>query len=131
MNGKIASFVLEMWFRWHQSLWIHQPVFIKVCIILSVTLCLYVCVWVCVFYVFYFLTEETCGFVVFWLTCRTSQRLVIMIFHYLICLYSLWIQQQSSRFCKLIYFLIAIWICKTVLSYFNWLVICLFIQRKE
>ncbi|KAL4625562.1 hypothetical protein ACB092_05G035400 [Castanea dentata] len=29
VNGKIASFVLEMWFRWHQSLWIHQPVFIK------------------------------------------------------------------------------------------------------
>ncbi|XP_030949312.1 midasin-like isoform X3 [Quercus lobata] len=29
VNGKIASFVLEMWFRWHQSLWIHQPLFIK------------------------------------------------------------------------------------------------------
>ena len=30
-----------------------------------------------------------------------------------------------------IYCLIALWICKTVLSYFNWLAIWLFIQRKE
>ena len=64
-------------------------------ILFKVWLC--VCVCVCVL-----LTEETPGFVVCWLACRTSQRLVIMIFHYLICLFSPWIQQQSSRFCKLI-----------------------------
>ncbi|GLT69066.1 hypothetical protein SLA2020_412460 [Shorea laevis] len=29
VNARIASFIIEMWFRWHQSLWNHRPVFIK------------------------------------------------------------------------------------------------------
>ncbi|KAG7997478.1 hypothetical protein I3843_01G213100 [Carya illinoinensis] len=29
VNAKITSFVLEMWFRWHESLWTHRPDFIK------------------------------------------------------------------------------------------------------
>ncbi|KAK9282633.1 hypothetical protein L1049_010852 [Liquidambar formosana] len=29
VNAKIASFVLEMWFRWHLSLWTHQSVLVK------------------------------------------------------------------------------------------------------
>jgi hypothetical protein len=30
VNARIASFVIELWFRWHQSLWNHRPEFIKV-----------------------------------------------------------------------------------------------------
>ncbi|TQE13576.1 hypothetical protein C1H46_000907 [Malus baccata] len=29
VNTKISSFVLEMWFRWHQSLWIYCPVSVE------------------------------------------------------------------------------------------------------
>ncbi|KAL5579519.1 hypothetical protein UlMin_011961 [Ulmus minor] len=28
-NAKLGSFVLEMWFRWHQSLWIYHPISVK------------------------------------------------------------------------------------------------------
>lgn len=30
MDEKISSFLLEMWFRWHQSLWMHVPPSVKV-----------------------------------------------------------------------------------------------------
>lgn len=30
VRAKAAGFFLEMWFRWHQSLWIHCPDFVKV-----------------------------------------------------------------------------------------------------
>ncbi|XP_062087755.1 midasin isoform X2 [Humulus lupulus] len=29
VNGKVATFVLEMWFRWHQFLWIYCPISVK------------------------------------------------------------------------------------------------------
>ncbi|XP_048323691.2 midasin isoform X2 [Ziziphus jujuba] len=29
VDGKISSFLLEMWFRWHQSLWIYVPASVK------------------------------------------------------------------------------------------------------
>ncbi|ONI15461.1 hypothetical protein PRUPE_3G044200 [Prunus persica] len=29
VNEKVSSFVLEMWFRWHQSLWMYCPVSVK------------------------------------------------------------------------------------------------------
>lgn len=32
VNEKVSSFVLEMWFRWHQSLWMYCPVSVKVSI---------------------------------------------------------------------------------------------------
>jgi len=32
VNLKIASFILEMWFKWHESMWVWFPKFIKVCI---------------------------------------------------------------------------------------------------
>jgi len=32
VNMKIASFVLEMWFNWHESLWACFPEFVKVCV---------------------------------------------------------------------------------------------------
>lgn len=30
VNAKVASLVLEMWFRWHQSLWIYHAVSVQV-----------------------------------------------------------------------------------------------------
>lgn len=30
VRAKAAGFFLEMWFRWHQSLWIHCPDYVKV-----------------------------------------------------------------------------------------------------
>jgi hypothetical protein len=32
VNMKIASFILEMWFNWHESLWACVPEFVKVCV---------------------------------------------------------------------------------------------------
>lgn len=99
VNSKIARFVLEMWFRWHQSLWIHRPAFIKVFLLL--VFLLQVHCFPCLL-LFCFWLKAILGFIIWWLACRTFQRLEVMIFHYQICLYSLWIQQQSSRLCKMI-----------------------------
>ena len=30
VNLKIASFILEMWFKWHESIWVYFPKSVKI-----------------------------------------------------------------------------------------------------